>query len=406
MTIQTHQLPNHIRLVHHPTQSKIAYLGVLINAGSRDESCKQQGLAHFIEHMLFKGTHKRKAFHINTALERAGGELNAYTTKEQTAIYATFLKEDYNKAIDIISDIVFNSIFPEKEIKKEQEVVLDEINAYKDTPSELIFDDFEEMIFDRQPVGRSILGTEKTVASFTRDDLLAFTQKHYNTDEIIISSTGAVPFPRLVKQIEKFFGHIPDNSRTAKRATHYQYRPGHIVLKKDTFQTHCIVGNIAYPVAHPDKNTLLLLNNLLGGPASNSRLNLSLREKNGYTYHVDSSYAPYSDTGIFGIYFGTDKKNLQKCLQLTHKEMHTLRNKALSTLQLSQAKKQLIGQLAISRENGENLMLALGNSYLLFNHFLSIHDLSRQIESITSNDLLRIANEILNPDQLSTIVYE
>lgn len=406
MEIQTYQLPNKIRLIHHPTQSKIAYLGVIINAGSRDESPDQHGLAHFIEHMLFKGTKKRKAFHINTGLERAGGELNAYTTKEQTAVFATFLQEDYKKAIDIISDIVFHSTFPEKEIKKEQEVILDEINSYKDTPSELIFDDFEALIFDKQPIGRGILGTEQTVNSFKSSDMNEFINKHYNTDEIIISSIGKIKFPKLIKLIELYFGNIPENKKKSTRTTSYQYTPKTVTLEKQTFQTHCLIGNMAYHINHEDKNGLLLLNNILGGPSSNSRLNLLLREKNGYTYHVDSSYAPYGDTGVFGIYFGTDKKNLKKCLQLTKKEMQNLRTRRLGTLQLSQAKKQLIGQLAISRENGENLMLAMGSNYLIFNRFPTIHEISKKIELISSGDLLRIANEILNQDQLSTIIYQ
>ena len=378
----------------------------MVNTGSRDEAPEKNGLAHFVEHALFKGTKKRKAYHIISRLEDVGGDLNAYTTKEETCIHASFLHDDYERAIELISDIVFHSSFPEKEITKEKEIILDEINAYKDNPPEQIYDDFEQMIFNNNPLSQNILGTPETIQSFIPADLKAFIKEMYNTNEIVLSSVGRIPFKKLVKYIEKYFGDLPANPRSWQRTSFSTYHPSHQSLSKNTWQSHCIIGNTAYDLNNEKRMGLHLLNNILGGPGMNSRLNLSLREKKGYSYNVESNYNPYSDSGTFSIYFGTDKKNLEKSIDTVYKEFKKLREKELGTLQLKKSKRQLLGQLAISSDNNENYMLNMAKSLLEYNRVDNLVEISAKIEAITSRDILKVANEILDPNQLSTLIHK
>jgi predicted Zn-dependent peptidase len=378
----------------------------MVNTGSRDETPGKSGLAHFVEHALFKGTKKRKAYHIISRLEDVGGELNAYTTKEETCIHTSFLHDDYERAIELISDIVFHSNFPEKEITKEKEIILDEINGYKDNPPEQIFDDFEQLIFKNNPLAQNILGTPETVQSFTPPDLKTFIEEKYNTDEIVLSSVGRIPFKKLVKYVEKYFGDLPANQRTWQRARFSGYRQSHRKLSKNTWQSHCIIGNTAYDLNNEKRLGLHLLNNILGGPGMNSRLNLSLREKKGYSYNVESNYNPYSDSGNFCIYFGTDKKNLEKSIDTVYREFKKLREKELGILQLKKSKRQLLGQLAISSDNNENYMLNMAKSMLVYNRVDNLEEIAKKIESLTSGDILKVANEILDPDLLSSLIYK
>jgi predicted Zn-dependent peptidase len=329
MIFETHTLSNGIRLIHRPVNANVAHCGIILNTGSRDEQEDEWGIAHFIEHVVFKGTTKRKAYHILSRMEDVGGELNAYTTKEETCIYTTFLDKDYKRALELISDITFNSVFPEKELEKEKEVILDEINSYKDSPSELIFDDFEELLFKKDPIGRNILGTPKHIKAFKRDDILKFISNNYHTDQMVISSVGNIPFKKLVKMVEKYFGEIPENIRTEKRQKPNFYKPRTQTLIKNTYQRHCVLGNVAYDLNDDKRIPLSLLTNILGGPGMNSRLNLSLREKHGLAYNIESNYTPYVDTGVFSIYFGTDKGYLDKCLSLIDKELNLLCTKKL-----------------------------------------------------------------------------
>jgi predicted Zn-dependent peptidase len=406
MVFETHTLSNGIRLIHHSVNANVAHCGIILNTGSRDEKEEEWGIAHYIEHVVFKGTTKRKAYHILSRMEDVGGELNAYTTKEETCIYTTFLDKDYTRAIDLISDITFNSIFPEKELEKEKEVILDEINSYKDSPSELIFDDFEELIFKGDPIGRNILGTPKHVKAFKRDDILNFIKNNYHTDQMVISSVGNIKFSRLVKIVEKYFGEIPESIRTTKRNKPNSYEARTQTMIKKTYQRHCVMGNIAYDLDDERRIPLSLLTNILGGPGMNSRLNLTLRERHGLAYNIEANYTPYADTGVFSIYFGTDKGNLDKCLSLINKEMDLLCTKKLGPGQLTRAKNQMIGQIAISSENNENLMLSLGKSFLLYNRIDSLEELYQKVESITAEELLEVANEILNKDLLTTLMYK
>ncbi len=401
----THTLKNGIRIIHKNTDSPVAHLGVLINTGSRDEKKNEHGLAHFIEHSVFKGTKKRRAFHILSRIEGVGGELNAYTTKEETVLYATFLTEYYERAAELLGDILLNSVYPEKELEREKEVIFEEINSYKDSPSELIFDEFEELVYDGHAIARNILGTRKNIMKFDRGSIIRFIENNYHTDQIVISSLGNFNFGKLINLLEKNFGYTPEKLRAPSRKKFNNYIPENRSSEKETFQSHCIIGNIAYDIQHEKRIAMVLLNNILGGQAMNSRLNLALRERRGMAYNVESGYTAYSDTGLFNVYFGTDKENLDKALALVLNEFKLLRETRLGAIQLSKAKKQLIGQIAISTESHEDLMLAVGKSLLLFDKVDPLQVVFNKIEAITTSDLLEVANFALDEKQMSRLVY-
>jgi predicted Zn-dependent peptidase len=406
MDILYHTLDNGIRLAHYRISGLVAHCGIIINVGSRDETEKEHGVAHFIEHMLFKGTKKRKAYHILSRLEDVGGELNAYTTKEETAVHASFLKNDYERAMELISDITFNSVLPVKEIEKEKDVVIEEINSYLDSPAELIFDDFEEIVFADLPIGRNILGTRDSVRKISRKKILDFIANNYKTEEMVFCSVGNISDEKIIRLFKKYFS-VEKAAGISKPGTlNRNYNPVTMTRKKDTFQNHCIIGNIAYDLKDKRRIGMFLLNNILGGQGLNSRLNLSLREKNGLAYNVESSYNPYFDTGIFTIYFGTDKKLLDRSIEICMAELKKLRNEKLGTIQLSKARNQMKGYLARGYENHESLMLNIGKSILVFNEVDSFEYLCNQIDGITSSDLLEIANDILEPSRLSTLIYK
>jgi predicted Zn-dependent peptidase len=402
----SHTFSNGIRLIHHHADSPVAHCGVIINTGSRDEEEREQGMAHFIEHTIFKGTKKRKAFHILSRLEDVGGDLNAYTTKEETAIFATFLNRYYNRTVDIFSDIIINSTYPKHELAKEKEVIIEEINSYNDSPSELIFDEFEDQIYHGHPIGRNILGTPENIRAFDKADVEGFIKKNYTTDQMVICSVGNISIKRLINLVEKNFSQMPESKRAYKRKKFDGYKPSDKTIVKDTFQAHCIIGNEAYHSKHPLKMGIVLLNNILGGQSMNSRLNLSLRERNGLAYNVESNYTAYSDTGILNIYFGTDKENLERAIRLVYREIKKLQTDKLGKLQLSKAKKQLIGQLAMSQENKEELLLTLGKSYLMYNKVDDLATINKKIENVSAEQIMEIANEILNIDKLSTLIIK
>lgn len=401
----TYTLANGIRVIQQQTDSPVGHLGILINTGSRDENEHEHGLAHFIEHSVFKGTNKRKAFHVLSRMEDVGGELNAYTTKEETTLYSTFLTEFYDRAAELLSDILFNSVYPEKEINREKEVIMEEINSYKDSPSELIFDEFEELVFDGHPIARNILGTGENIMNFTRESILKFIANNYHTDQMVISSVGKISFSALQKIIQKYFGGVSAKYRLNGRVSFNNYIPEQKSLLKDTFQTHCMLGNIAYDATHPKRIVMVLLNNILGGQSMSSRLNLALRERKGLAYNIESNYTAYSDTGLFNVYFGTDKENFNMAYDLVLKEFKLIREKKLGSLQLSKAKKQLIGQLAISTESHDDLMLSIGKSYLFYNTVDPLRVVFQKIDAITADDLFEAANEVLDEKHLSRLVY-
>jgi len=406
MKIETSILNNGIRLIHQRVDSPIANFGVIINTGSRDEDKGEQGIAHFIEHVIFKGTKKRKSYYVISRLEDIGGELNAYTGKEDTAFYASFLNGYYDRTFELISDILCNSIFPEHELEREKEVVIEEINSYKDSPSELIYDDFDELLFDGHPIARNILGTPELVHSFTRENIFNFMKKNYQTDQMVLSSVGNLPFNKVLAMAEKYFGSMPVSKREWNREPFSGYIPEKRIVKKGTFLTHCIIGNLAYDSHDERRVGMTLLNNILGGQSMNSRLNISLREHNGMAYNVESNYSPYFDTGEFNVYFGTDPDKLDKAIRLVKKEFKRLRDNKLGILQLSKARKQIIGQLALSGDDHSELMLSLGKSFLVYNKVDSLEEIYKKIEKISSQQILDIANEILDEKALSILIYQ
>jgi len=406
MEYQSFYLPNGIRCIHQFDNSSVAYCGIILNTGSRDEEDTEQGLAHFIEHIVFKGTAKRRAYQILNYLENVGGEINAYTTKEETCIYSIVLTEFYERAFDLMSDLLFNSIFPEKEIEKEKQIIIDEIYSYLDSPAELIFDDFEELIYSNQALGRNILGTPESVAQITVNDIKQFIQTNYNTDQMVVCSVGNVTFDKFKRLAEKYFSKVVENKRIKIRQPYTTYIPQSKRVVKETYQTHCVLGNVAYSYEDNRRVGLRLLNNILGGPGMNSRLNMALREKHGYSYNVESSYTPYTDTGELAIYFSGDKDKLDKSIALVNKEIKLLSTQKLGSMQLHRAKKQLIGQIAISSENKENLMMSLGRSFLIFDRIDTLEEVYQRIEVVTASELIEIANDVLDINKLSMLIYE
>ncbi|MDG1261001.1 MAG: pitrilysin family protein [Flavobacteriales bacterium] len=405
MEFHTFQLSNGIRVIHKQTDREVSHCGLIINSGSRDELEHQQGLAHFIEHSIFKGTQKRKTFHILSRLDSVGAEINAYTTKEETWVYASYLEKHLDRAVELIADICFNSTFPEKEIEKEKDVIIDEINSYMDAPGEMIFDDFEEQLYAGHPIGRNILGTVDSVRSLGREDIFEMQGRRYRTNQMVFSSVGPSPVSKVKRICEKYLNTFTSPEGKEDRAPFEHYKPLNVELNKDTYQVHYLLGNVAYHNGHKNKTGLILLNNILGGPAMNSRLNLHIREKHGMAYNIESNYSSYSDTGIFQVYLGTDDKFFAKAEKLVHAELKKLRDKELGTSQLHMAKQQLIGQVALNQDSGSGTMLALGKSYLLYDKVDSIEEVYSSIENLTSSQLLEIANEVFDPAALSRLVY-
>ncbi len=400
------RLKNGLRLIHKETDSTISHFGVLVNAGTRDESLNQMGLAHFVEHTIFKGTEKRNAFHIISRMEAVGGDLNASTSKEETYFHTSFLSADYPRAIELLSDIFFHSTFPEKELEKEKTVVLEEINYYKDSPSELIFDDFEDLVFAGHPLGKNILGTKQSVRKIKRQEILNFIAQNYTLNNVVLSSVGNISIQKLARLCERYFGEvsIPEISRT--RCPFTQYSPRELTVKKSTKQTNVMLGAPAYSIREDKRVPFMLLNNLLGGQGMNTRLNMSVREKLGLVYSIEANYTSFSDTGLFAIYFGCDSHNKDHALNVIYREIQKIREQKLGTMQLFYAKKQFVGQLALSNETKLNEMLALGHTALFFDEVDTIEESIAEIESVTAEQILEVANEILLPDQFCTLIFE
>ena len=403
--IQTHLLPNNIRLIHKQIPSKVSHLGFFLNVGAREEMLFESGVAHAIEHSLFKGTQKRKGIHIIKRIEDVGGDMNAYTTKEETVFHVSFLAQYYDRMLELFSDLLYHAAFPEKEIEIEKEVILEEIRSYEDMPSELIFDDFESLIFGVHPLGNSILGTQKSVKHLKRNTILDFYKKHYTNDNIVIASEGNMDFKKLIHQVQHYFCEPTPNIQTPVRIPFEPAESKTLQVKKRIQQSHCILGNLAYSIKDEKRIPFYFLNNILGGPGMNSRLNLALREKTGLAYNVESNYNFYSDCGLFTIYFSTEHTQLEECLHIIKKTLKQLQEQKLGTLQLSNAKTQLIGQLAIANESNLNDMLSMGRSFLHQIPLETEEEIYRKLEVITAEELLEIANEQFNINALSTLIY-
>ncbi len=451
MKYNTYTLDNGLRIIHQPSDSKVVYCGYQINAGTRNEEPGEEGLAHFCEHVTFKGTERRKAWHILNCLESVGGDLNAYTNKEGTVYYSAILKEHIARAVDLLTDIVFHSVYPQAEIDKEVEVICDEIESYNDSPAELIYDEFENIIFKGSPLGHNILGTAEQVRSFKTEDALRFTRKLYRPDNAIFFAYGDIDFKKLVKLIRKALADddsgkvaenaansvgklaeekLPqisqitqisgdENSITTEKSVSSVKSVGPenypsvgkeiagqtIVMQKNTHQAHVMIGTRAYDVNDSHRMPLYLLNNMLGGPGMNAKLNLALREHNGLVYTVESTMVAYGDTGIWSIYFGCDEHDVKRCLRLVRKELDKFMQKPLSEAQLKAAKKQIKGQVGVACDNRENFALDFGKSFLHYGWEKNVDRLYEQVDEITAEQIQAVAQELFDKDRLTTLIF-
>lgn len=458
MKYNTYTLDNGLRIIHLPSDSKVVYCGYQINAGTRNEEPGEEGLAHFCEHVTFKGTERRKAWHILNCLESVGGDLNAYTNKEGTVYYSAILKEHIARAVDLLSDIVFHSVYPQAEIDKEVEVICDEIESYNDSPAELIYDEFENILFKGSPLGHNILGTAEQVRAFKTEDALRFTRKLYRPDNAIFFSYGDIDFKKLVKLIQKALGECPKGRELACSAdcksaeTPTEERIAEetptderiaeetptgetpteemeagdanhkvqsskfnvqskvagqtIVMQKNTHQAHVMIGTQAYDVNDDRRMPLYLLNNMLGGPGMNAKLNLALREHNGLVYTVESTMVAYGDTGTWSIYFGCDEHDVKRCLRLVRKELDKFMQKPLSDAQLKAAKKQIKGQIGVACDNRENFALDFGKSFLHYGWEKNVDRLYEQVDEITAAQIQAVAQELFDKDRLTTLIFK
>lgn len=443
MKYNTYTLDNGLRIIHLPSDSQVVYCGYQINAGTRNEEPGEEGLAHFCEHVTFKGTERRKAWHILNCLESVGGDLNAYTNKEGTVYYSAILKEHIARAVDLLSDIVFHSVYPQAEIDKEVEVICDEIESYNDSPAELIYDEFENILFKGSPLGHNILGTAEQVRAFKTEDALRFTRKLYRPDNAIFFAYGDIDFKKLVKLIQKALGECPKGrelacsadcksaetpteERIAEETPTEEMEAGDanhkvqsskfnvqskvagqtIVMQKNTHQAHVMIGTRAYDVNDDRRMPLYLLNNMLGGPGMNAKLNLALREHNGLVYTVESTMVAYGDTGTWSIYFGCDEHDVKRCLRLVRKELDKFMQKPLSDAQLKAAKKQIKGQIGVACDNRENFALDFGKSFLHYGWEKNVDRLYEQVDEITAAQIQAVAQELFDKDRLTTLIFK
>ena len=441
MKYNTYTLDNGLRIIHLPSDSQVVYCGYQINAGTRNEEPGEEGLAHFCEHVTFKGTERRKAWHILNCLESVGGDLNAYTNKEGTVYYSAILKEHIARAVDLLSDIVFHSVYPQAEIDKEVEVICDEIESYNDSPAELIYDEFENILFKGSPLGHNILGTAEQVRAFKTEDALRFTQKLYRPDNAIFFAYGDIDFKKLVKLIGRALADddsgklaeekLPqisqitqiswnENSIAEEKSVSSVKSVGPknypsvgdgiagqtIVMQKNTHQAHVMIGTRAYDVNDDRRMPLYLLNNMLGGPGMNAKLNLALREHNGLVYTVESTMVSYGDTGTWSIYFGCDEHDVKRCLRLVRKELDKFMQKPLSDAQLKAAKKQIKGQIGVACDNRENFALDFGKSFLHYGWEKNVDRLYEQVDAITAAQIQAVAQELFDKDRLTTLIFK
>ena len=421
MKYNTYTLDNGLRIIHLPSDSKVVYCGYQINAGTRNEEPGEEGLAHFCEHVTFKGTERRKAWHILNCLESVGGDLNAYTNKEGTVYYSAILKEHIARAVDLLTDIVFHSVYPQAEIDKEVEVICDEIESYNDSPAELIYDEFENIIFKGSPLGHNILGTAEQVRSFKTEDALRFTRKLYRPDNAIFFAYGDIDFKKLVRLLKKSFlseerrvksekfnspeAQAQFNIQHSTFNTQHSFEGQTIVMQKNTHQAHVMIGTRAYDVNDSRRMPLYLLNNMLGGPGMNAKLNLALREHNGLVYTVESTMVAYGDTGVWSIYFGCDEHDVKRCLRLVRKELDKFMQKPLSDAQLKAAKKQIKGQVGVACDNRENFALDFGKSFLHYGWEKNVDRLYEQVDEITAEQIQAVAQELFDKDRLTTLIF-
>lgn len=409
MKYNTATLDNGLRAIHCPSASPVVYCGYEVCAGTRDEKEGEEGMAHFCEHTTFKGTRHRSAMQILNRLESVGGDLNAFTNKEDTVYYSAILKDHFPRAVDLLTDIVFGSTYPQAEIDKEVEVICDEIESYNDSPAELIFDDFENAIFAGHPLGHNILGSADTLRTYTTADALRFTQRYYRPENTVFFVYGDVDFKSVVRQLKKATSAFPAAQPlidVTPSITLPPYQPRHIVHDKGTHQAHVMVGNRAYSAHDANRLPLYLLNNILGGPGMNARLNISLRERNALVYTVESSMVSYSDTGLWCTYFGCDPKDVKKCLRLVRRELDRVMDRPLSESQLKAAKRQIKGQIGVACDNRESFALDFGKAFLHYGWLKDVEKLMADIDNVTAREIQQAALDIFDPDRMTTLIYE
>lgn len=405
MEYNVHTLPNGIRLLHVPSASAISHACIIVNSGSRDETESQAGLAHFIEHLIFKRTEKRNTNQILNRLESVGADLNAYTTKEYTCIHASFLRPYLDRTLELFNDIVFHSTFPEEEMEKEKGVILDEIASYLDQPEEAIYDDFEDIVFADHSLGRNILGTTESVDKLSQQDIKDFIAANYHTDKIVVAVLGDYSLAKAVKIFTKYYEEIPENLHQDNREAPAQSQVITRIDQKPIMQAHTMIGSTAYSLHHPFKTGLLLLNNLLCGTGMSSILNLQIREKHGIAYSIESGYSPLSDTGIFTLYFGTDKEKVNRAQSLIYKEFKKIRENPLTEVQLQKAKNKFIGQIALGEENRIGLIVSMAKSLIDYNKIDSLETVFQKIQAVNTQDMAQIADEILDEKNLSVLTF-
>jgi predicted Zn-dependent peptidase len=405
--IKIFTLSNGIRVVHQQlATTKIVHCGLILDIGSRDENHENQGIAHFWEHMAFKGTKRRKAFHIINSLDAIGGELNAYTDKEKVVFYASVRDHYFERAVDVLTDITFHSIFPENQIEKERGVILEEMAMYFDSPDDSLQDEFEAIVYKNHSMGMNILGRPETVKSFRKKDFVNFVRTHLSTDKIVFSCVGNISFQEVERIAKNFLEGIPKKKATIRRKKFNIYKPGESILTRTVKQAKCAIGRDAYPIDHENRIPLFLLVNILGGPGMNSRLNLALREKYGFVYSIDAHYIPYTDTGMFAVFFGTEPRQLDKCISLVKKELYRFCEKPLSSRQLASAKEQIKGQLAMAEENNLSLMLMMGRSLIDTGRVPELDEIYQTIDKTSGTKLMKIAREIFDEDALSYLIMQ
>lgn len=401
------KLPNGIRVVHnHITTSKIVHCGIMLDIGSRDENTTNQGIAHFWEHMAFKGTRKRKAFHILNRLESLGGELNAFTDKEKILFYASLRDEYFERAMELLADITFDSIFPEPQIEKERNVILEEMSMYYDDPEASLQDEFDNVIFAGHPLGMNILGTEKTVKSFKRKDFRHFINEHLDTTRVVFSCVGNVPMEKVIRLAEKYLTPIPKMRARKKRKSFAGYKPKEVVLQREVKQARCAIGRTAYNLSDERRGTFYMLTNILGGSGMNSRLNLALREKRGFVYSIGANYVPFTDVGLFVITFGTEPSQLNKSIALVGEELRKMRDEKMGVMQLAAAKEQLLGHIALAEENNMSFMMMMARNLLDLGKVTTLDEIFDRVKNTKAVQLQELANDIFKEDKLSYLRME
>lgn len=403
-----HALSNGLRIIHLPSASPVVYCGYGICAGTRNEDAGEEGLAHFCEHVTFKGTVRRTSMQILNRLESVGGDLNAFTNKEDTVYHCAILKEHFARAADLLTDIVFHSTYPQAEIDKEKEVICDEIESYNDSPAELIFDEFENAIFEGHPLGHNILGTAERLRGYTTDHALRFTGRYYRPENAVFFVYGDVDFKKVVRTLEAATSGLSASAvpcAPPAASPLPAYIPRRLETGRGTHQAHVMTGCRTFGVDDSRRMPLYLLNNLLGGPAMSARFNLVLRERNALVYGADSSMVNYSDTGVWCVYFGCDAGDIDRCLRLVRHELDLVMQKPLSDARLARAKRQIKGQIGVACDNRESFALGFAKSFLHSGRARDIGKLFRDIDMVTPDRIQSVAQQLFGEDNLTTLIF-